>query len=196
MINFINKTISLIGIFSIMFYLFPQQLITHTNCAVFLSKTQLTSTSEPENSPTHLNQSSMRTLQLDSRTLSSTIPPITNAIGDYAIYSSTEQVGIVTSTIAHSSKSGRGIAPSCIDSLNHFYDSCFRNAIVRTPHLAARFAGRNLRVAKTCHTIAVQRFVKCQKQISHIIETIVNWFFWSIKYLIRLTSIFIYFKPF
>ena len=56
------------------------------------------------------------------------------------------------------------ISSRCLDRSKKYYDVCFRKGIVRSPHLAVRFAGRSLRVAQTCHMLAMRNLELCQNQ--------------------------------
>ena len=63
----------------------------------------------------------------------------------------------------YSSTVGSGIARNCLYQSNEFYNMCIRKAIIRSPYLAVRYAGRNLRVAQICHKLALRHLEGCQK---------------------------------
>lgn len=65
---------------------------------------------------------------------------------------------------AHSSKAGSGRARNCLDHSNLIYEMCFQKAIAKSPPLAVRFAGRNLRVAQICQTQAHKHLQKCYSE--------------------------------
>ena len=77
------------------------------------------------------------------------------------------QVGTSTSLNYHSSTGDSGIARKrCLEQPINLYKKCFAKAIVKSPHLAVRFAGRSLRASQACHRLVLHQLEICQKNLS------------------------------
>ena len=83
----------------------------------------------------------------------------------------TSSTGIQLDAGVSANLHSKSIAQSCLDHSNHVYYTCFRKFIIRAPHLSIRFAGRSLRVAQTCHTLAIHQLERCQKQFLAVDST-------------------------
>lgn len=164
--------VSLAGILSFMFYIIPQllQITTQICCIaspidVRFDKRYIDSGLVGSTDPKTTSFGFSATLGL----ITGTPHPTTLSYSQHTIVTSSTgiQLDAGVSTKLHS----LSIAQRCLDHSNHFYYTCFRKSIIRASHLAIRFAGRNLRVAQACHTLAIHNLERCQKQFLAVDST-------------------------
>lgn len=164
-----RNTISLVNAISILLYLYikPQAVQTCRAASSHASRPYVPSDSEKSSIFKYITPTAVpliSSILLD--TLKNTTQTTTNTYIQHTVsliteHSVSSSIGAEADGSGHSSTAGLGIARSCLDQSNEFYDMCFRKAI-KSPHLAVRYAGRNLRVSQICHRLALRHLEKCQ----------------------------------
>ena len=167
-----RNTISLINVISILLYLSikPQTVQTCRAASSHTSRPYVPYDSEKSSiykyiTPTAvplISSTLLDTLQSTPQTATNTY--LQHTISLFTEHAISSSIGAEADGSGHSSTAGSGIARSCLDP-KEYYDMCLQQAIIKSPHLAVRYAGRILRVSQICRRLALRHLEKCQTNV-------------------------------